>query len=57
MAVKFTNGTPVKQVLPAPIEGTVVRFQFDENSGNILYIVEDADGVERSFKEDDLEAV
>lgn len=55
MAVKFTAGTAVKQVLPAPVEGTVTRFVFDEASGNISYIVTDANGNEWAFTEENLQ--
>lgn len=60
MAVKFKSGTEVKQVMPAPIQGNVVRFVFDETSGDINYIVgwTDEEGThERSFTEDQIEAV
>jgi hypothetical protein len=61
MSVKFKNGDDVRQILPAPITGKVVRFVFDETSGNISYIVQniDSDGVahERAFSAEDLEAI
>ncbi len=61
MATKFKNGDAVKQVIPAPIEGKVASFRFDENAGEISYIVEwtDAEGVvhQRSFTDDQIEAV
>ena len=61
MAVKFPNGTTVRQILPAPIEGVVTRFVFDPTSGDVDYIVESDDengGVRESvFKEHQIEAV
>lgn len=60
MAVKFNSGAEVRQVMPAPIQGKVVRFVFDETSGDINYIVgwEDENGKhERSFTEDQIEKV
>ncbi len=60
MAVKFTNGQQVRQVMPAPIEGIVSRFVFDETTGDISYVVSstDADGTvhERVFAGENLEA-
>lgn len=59
MAVKFKNGDKVRQVMPAPIEGEVVRFVFDETTGEISYVVlaTDVEGIhERVFKAEDLEA-
>ncbi len=60
MAVKFTNGTQVRQVI-APIAGEVVRFSFDETNGELSYIVrwttEDGEVHERAFGENDIEAV
>lgn len=55
MAAKFAPGAAVKQVMPAPITGTVTSYQFDPNSGEIHYIVQDADGHGRSFTEDQIE--
>lgn len=57
MAVKFPVGTEVRQVLPAPIAGTVVRFIFDEVAGDIHYVIADANGHESVFKEENIEAV
>jgi hypothetical protein len=60
MAVKFQKGEAVRQVIPAPIEGVIDSFKFDESSGDVKYIVawEDVDGVvcTRSFDEDQIEA-
>ena len=53
---KFKNGDAVTQVLPAPVQGNVTNFRFDENSGDISYIVTDATGHEWCFREDDIEA-
>lgn len=58
--VMFKAGQKVRQVMPKPIEGTIVRFIFDENTGTVSYVVEsiDEDGVahQRSFVATDLEA-
>lgn len=43
MSTKFKNGDKVRQVVPAPIEGIVVRFSFDEASGDIGYVVRTTD--------------
>lgn len=56
MAIKFTAGTAVKQALPAPVTGTVKRFVFDETTADISYIVEDAEGHEWAFTEENLVA-
>ena len=59
MALKFKNGDQVRQVLPAPIEGEVVKFVFDETSGEISYVVRSItpEGEqERVFKAEGLEA-
>lgn len=60
MALKFKSGDDVVQVMPAPITGKVVRFVFDESSGEISYVVAstDPDGTvhERVFKEADIQA-
>ena len=59
MSVKFKNGDTVRQVI-APIEGQVMRFAFDPQTGEIAYLVSwtDAEGNahERSFAEDEIEA-
>lgn len=61
MAVKFPNGTQVRQIIPAPIAGEVIRFAFDPTSGDVDYIVASDDGQggvrESVFKEDQIEAV
>ena len=58
MSVKFKNGDTVRQVI-APIEGQVMRFAFDPQTGEIAYLVSwtDAEGNahERSFSEDEIE--
>lgn len=57
MAVKFSVGSTVKQVMPAPVEGQVTSFRFDESSGEITYIVTDAEGHEWAFAEGNIESV
>ena len=57
MAAKFPVGTPVTQVMPTPITGTVVRFIFDDASGDIHYVVADTNGHESVFREENIEAV
>jgi hypothetical protein len=54
----FTKGQSVKQVLPAPIEGTVAGFSLDQENGEVLVLVEytDADNQTHSryFKQSEL---
>ena len=65
MAQKFKPGDKVRQVLPAPVEGTVVGFNLDQTTGDVQFHVawkdKDADGVEhvhtRYFVQEQLEAV
>ena len=57
MAVKFPVGTPVKQVMPQPIRGEVVRFIFDESTGDIRYVIADDVGHESTFHENDIEVL
>lgn len=58
---KFTQGQEVSQVITAPITGTVEKFAFDENTGEIVFLVayKDADGEDqaRYFKETEISAV
>ena len=58
MSVKFKNGDTVRQVV-APIEGQVMRFAFDPQTGEIAYLVggTDAEGNAhvRSFAEGEIE--
>lgn len=58
--LKFKNGDKVRQVMPAPIEGVVSKFLFDEQTGNVSYVVDsiDAEGnaQQRVFQASDLEA-
>lgn len=60
-AVKFARGKLVRQIMPAPIQGEVVRFAFSEQEGTINYLIRwtDAEGQvhERSFDEDQIELV
>jgi hypothetical protein len=55
MAVKFQVGTSVVQVMPEPIRGEIVRFIFDETSGDVRYVIADDTGHESTFHEDDIE--
>lgn len=65
MAQKFKPGDKVRQVLPAPVEGTVVGFSLDQTTGDVQFHVAwkhtDADGEEhvgtRYFTQEQLEAV
>ena len=58
---KFTQGQEVSQIIAAPITGTVEKFSFDENTGEIVVLVsyKDADGnnQQRYFKETEIAAV
>ena len=58
--VAFVQGQAVKQILPAPIEGTVDAFGFDPNTGNITVLVsyKDAEGndQQRYFNQSEIEA-
>lgn len=57
---KFTKGQEVSQIIAAPIVGTVEKFAFDENTGEIIVLVsyKDADGEDqmRYFKETEIAA-
>ena len=57
MAVKFKAGTKVRQIMPAPVEGEVIRYVFDETSGDIHCIVVDLEGQESTWLETEVEAV
>ena len=56
---KFITGQNVRQIMPAPVEGTVVGFGFDATTGVISYLLEwtDADGQPQAgyFAEDWIE--
>jgi hypothetical protein len=62
MASPFKAGDAVRQVVPAPIEGTVDSVTIDPTTGDRLFKVvwgdTDGDGVEESryFREDEIEA-
>ena len=60
MAFKFTKGDAVRQVLPAPIAGTVVGYALDQTTGDVTVEVQwlDADGAPHSrfFRDDEIEA-
>lgn len=57
---KFIQGQDVVQIVAAPIAGKVLKFAFDENTGDRTVLVgyTDADGSEqqRYFKEDEITA-
>ena len=58
MALK--KGDKVKQILPAPITGTVTGFALDQETGEVHAKVEWTEGEDvhsRHFKQDDLEIV
>ena len=56
----FKKGDVVRQVMPAPIEGTVTGFSVDQETGKVLTLVEfkDAEGdvAENYFQPDQIEA-
>lgn len=56
----FTKGQEVSQIVTAPIVGTVEKFSFDENTGEITVLVtyKDADGndQQRYFKQSEITA-
>lgn len=56
MAAKFSLGQQVRQVMPAPLVGTVKAFALDSTTGTIHVHFQTEDGQERVLKEDDLEA-
>lgn len=60
---QFKKGDTVRQIMPAPIVGTVQRYDVDQETGDVQILVvwpdADGDGHEESryFREDQLEAV
>lgn len=60
---KFPKGAKVRQILPAPIVGTVERYEVDQETGElqVLVVWPDADGdghqESRYFKECEIEVV
>lgn len=58
MAIKFKTGEQVTQVLPLPIKGVVSRYVFNENTGEITYVIsslnESGAPQERIFREEEL---
>ena len=58
--INFVQGEAVTQILPTAIEGTVLGFGFDSNTGNVNVLVgyTDSDGSEqqRYFQQSELEA-
>jgi hypothetical protein len=61
MAVKFPRGTVVRQIVQAPVEGTVEGFSVDIETGELQVLVQwtDASGEVhyRHFGETQIEAV
>lgn len=59
MAIK--KGSKVRQVMPAPIEGTVTGFDVDQEHGTVTYRVEypgpDGEPTERFFRDGEIEEV
>ena len=57
---KFTQGQEVSQIIAAPITGIIEKFAFDENTGEIVFLVsyKDVDGEyqHRYFKETEIVA-
>lgn len=56
----IAKGTQVRQVMPTPVEGVIIAFDVDQNSGELQYLVkwEDADGEHtRFFKESEIEVI
>lgn len=55
------KGTAVRQIMPAPFEGTVAEFSVDQDTGELQYRVQCAceEGHEHSkwFKEDQIEVL
>ena len=58
--VSFVQGEAVKQILPNPIQGTVVGFGFDSSTGNVTvlveYTAEDGTKQQRYFQQSELES-
>jgi len=58
--LKFTQGQEVSQIIAAPITGIIEKFAFDENTGEIVFLVsyKDVDGEDqqRYFKETEIVA-
>lgn len=57
---KFKKGDAVKQVMPAPITGTVADFSVDRETGDVQILVEwsDQTGTQSTyFTEDQIEKV
>mgnify|MGYP000458704570 CR=1 FL=1 len=62
MALAFKKGDTVRQVVPAPIEGTVAAFSVDQETGAVQVLVEyphaeDGSTSSRYFDAGELEAV
>lgn len=59
MALKFKSGDSVRQVVK-PVVGSVTRFAFNQETGEITYFVswtdENGNANERAFSESEIEA-
>lgn len=57
--MSFKKGDAVTQILPAPISGVVAGFSLDQDTGEVLVLVNsvDADGIEntRYFKQSEVQ--
>lgn len=56
MSADFAKGAAVRQVMPAPVRGTVQSFRVDEESGALIYVILDTEGNERTFRADQIES-
>jgi hypothetical protein len=57
MALSFKKGEAVKQIVPAPFTGAITTIKVDADSGEVVFLVTDAEGTSRWFTETELEAV
>lgn len=55
MPVKFKRGEQVRQIMPAPLQGEITAIDIVEDE--VGYLVTQADGSGRWFKEQEIEAV
>jgi hypothetical protein len=56
----FRKGTPVRQVVPAAVEGVVEDAKFDADTGEFEYLVKyttEGGVAQRWFKQDQVEAL
>ena len=58
--IQFKKGDAVRQIMPAPIAGTVTGFSVDQETGTVLTLVEfidvDGDVAENYFQPDQITA-